>query len=168
MTDTDMLDWSSIEPLLSVEKPAVPVDGHGTHVAGIIGADLREEGDPTKIVLQGMCPDIKIMDLRIISDTIEDTEFAVIGALQLVRYLNSHNQYIVVHGVNLSLSIPMSSKASLAGGRPSATNASGWSATASPSSPRPATTATTSSRPKRASTPAMRRSASPIPAMPNR
>ena len=30
----------------------------------------------------------------------------MIGALQLVRYLNSHNRYIVVHGVNLSLSIP--------------------------------------------------------------
>jgi hypothetical protein len=46
------------------------------------------------------------MDLRIISDTLENTEFAVIAALQLVRYLNSHNQYIMVHGVNLSLSIP--------------------------------------------------------------
>ena len=30
----------------------------------------------------------------------------MLGALQLVRYLNSHNQYIVVHGVNLSLVHP--------------------------------------------------------------
>jgi serine protease AprX len=103
---TEMLDWSSIEPLLTWDKPRPPADGHGTHVAGIIGADMRDETDPTQVLVRGMCPDIKIMDFRIISDTLEDTEFSVIGALQLVRYLNSHNQYIVVHGVNLSLSIP--------------------------------------------------------------
>jgi serine protease AprX len=104
--ETEMLDWSSIEPLLTWKEPDAPTEGHGTHVAGIIGADMREKGNPDGIVVQGMCPDIKIMDFRIISDTIENTEFAVIGALQLVRYLNSHNQYIVVHGANLSLSIP--------------------------------------------------------------
>ena len=33
-------------------------------------------------------------------------EFAVMAALQFVRYLNSTNDYMAVHGVNLSLSIP--------------------------------------------------------------
>lgn len=103
---TRMLDWSSIEPLVTVVDPRPPLDGHGTHVAGIIGADMRENDDRTKVKLRGVCPDIKLMDFRILSGTTEDTEFAVIGALQLVRYLNSHNQYIIVHGVNLSLSIP--------------------------------------------------------------
>ena len=46
------------------------------------------------------------MDFRILGNDLDETEFAVLGALQLVRYLNSHNQFIVVHGVNLSLAIP--------------------------------------------------------------
>jgi serine protease AprX len=101
---TEILDWSSIEPLLRLAEPGVPADGHGTHVAGIIGGDwTNEEGKP---VVRGLCPDIKLMDFRIIGQDLDETEFAVLGALQLVRYLNSHNRYIVVHGVNLSLSIP--------------------------------------------------------------
>ena len=99
---TNMLDWSSIEPLLKMNDPPVPIDGHGTHVAGIIGADWRSNRPP----VVGMCPDIRLMDLRILGENSDESEFAVIGALQLVRYLNSHNQYIVVHGVNLSLAIP--------------------------------------------------------------
>jgi hypothetical protein len=97
--ETEMLDWSSIEPLLQVRDPDVPSDGHGTHVAGIIGADWSEEG------VRGLCPDIQLMDFRIIGNEMDETEFAVLGALQLVRYLNSHNQHIVVHGVNLSLAL---------------------------------------------------------------
>lgn len=102
---TEILDWSSIEPLLRLAKPSVPVDGHGTHVAGIIGGDW-EDPKTRKPIVKGLCPDINLMDFRIIGQDLDETEFAVLGALQLVRYLNSHNRYIVVHGVNLSLSIP--------------------------------------------------------------
>jgi hypothetical protein len=101
---TDILDWSSIEPLLRLEDPSIPSDGHGTHVAGIIGADWDDEDGKPHV--RGLCPDIQLMDFRIIGQGLDETEFAVLGALQLVRYLNSHNQYIVVHGVNLSLAIP--------------------------------------------------------------
>lgn len=102
---TEILDWSSIEPLLRLAEPSVPGDGHGTHVAGIIGADWTDE-ETKKPIVKGLCPDIKLMDFRIMGQDLDETEFAVLGALQLVRYLNSHNQYIVVHGVNISLSIP--------------------------------------------------------------
>ena len=120
--ETEVLDWSSIEPLIRMADPPMPTEGHGTHVAGIIGAGWYEDQevpadaaggaavvlrpDRTKPIVVGLCPDIRLMDLRILGSGLEETEFAVIGALQLVRYLNSHNQYIVVHGVNLSLSIP--------------------------------------------------------------
>jgi hypothetical protein len=111
--ESDMLDWSAIEPLLFWKDAAPPVEGHGTHVAGIIGADWREPDEVDsdgrtikgKPIVIGLCPDIRLMDIRILGRKAEESEFAVIGALQLVRYLNSHNQYITVHGVNLSLAI---------------------------------------------------------------
>jgi serine protease AprX len=116
--ETEVLDWSSIEPLLRMADPPRPAEGHGTHVAGIIGAGWYEDEetpagggeilkpDKSKPIVVGLCPDIRLMDLRILGNGPEEHEFAAIGALQLVRYLNSHNRYIVVHGVNLSLSIP--------------------------------------------------------------
>lgn len=105
---TDTMDWSAIEKLIRLQKdddtdPPVPADGHGTHVAGILGANWREV-DGTPIVV-GLCPDIKLVDLRILGPDEASTEFAIIAALQFIRFLNGRNQYIAVHGVNLSLSI---------------------------------------------------------------
>ena len=40
-----------------------------------------------------------------LGQTIEDTEFAVIAALQYIRYVNERHSYITIHGANLSLSI---------------------------------------------------------------
>jgi hypothetical protein len=37
---------------------------------------------------------------------LDDTEFAIIAALQYIRYINELHNHITVHGVNLSLSIP--------------------------------------------------------------
>lgn len=102
--ETDTMDWSSIEQLIRLSRATAPPSGHGTHVAGIIGANWRE-ADGVPIVV-GLCPDISLLDLRILSEDIAGSEFAVISALQFIRYLNGRNQYIAVHGVNLSLSIP--------------------------------------------------------------
>jgi hypothetical protein len=54
----------------------------------------------------GMCPDIRLYDFRVLAPTLRETEFAIIAALQYIRYVNERNSFITVHGANLSLSIP--------------------------------------------------------------
>lgn len=91
--------WELVKDFIKIDPKSEPTGSHGTHVAGIIGADSKNgEAD-------GMCPDIKLLDFRVLSKTLEDTEFAIIAALQFIRYLNERSGYIAVHGANLSLSI---------------------------------------------------------------
>ena len=95
-------NWSVIEKLITVKHPPAQLPSpHGTHVAGILGAArLDDEGGP------GMCPDIGLYDFRVLGKSLDDTEFAVIAALQYIRYINERHSYTTVHGANLSLSIP--------------------------------------------------------------
>jgi subtilisin family serine protease len=97
------VDWDVVEELVTIAKPDTPRSVHGTHVAGIIGADAKGTG-----YASGMCPDIQLYDFRVLSKTLEDTEFAIIAALQFIRYINEQHTYITIHGANLSLSIPHS------------------------------------------------------------
>lgn len=99
-------EWSLVEPLIQrpVGSAGEPRNGHGTHVAGILGADWRNaDGRP---VMQGMCPDIRLYDFRVLGADELDTEMNVIAALEFIRFLNERNNYLLIHGVNLSLSIP--------------------------------------------------------------
>lgn len=115
------IHWELIEPLIKIDPETEPHSGHGTHVAGIIGAyggSLNrattgaeaeadaENGAGDSKYSDGMCPDIKLYDFRVLAKTVQDTEFAIIAALQYIRYLNERHSYITVHGANLSLSIP--------------------------------------------------------------
>jgi len=93
------IHWQLVKDFIKIDPTSEPNGSHGTHVAGIIGASGKNgEAD-------GMCPDIKLLDFRVLSKTLEDTEFAIIAALQFIRYLNERSGYIAVHGANLSLSI---------------------------------------------------------------
>lgn len=94
------VNWRAVEQLITLEKPDRPAVSHGTHVAGILGAAAAEGG--------GICPGIRLYDFRVLAKTLEDTEFAVIGALQYIRYVNEQHNFITIHGANLSLSIPHS------------------------------------------------------------
>lgn len=112
------INWARVEKLITLLPPKLKAEDmrdtgaspfeeeaplpspHGTHVAGIIGA--RESGGHA----EGMCPTIRIYDFRVLNKTREDTEFAIIAALQFIRYINERHNHITVHGANLSLSIP--------------------------------------------------------------
>ena len=108
------VDWKLIAPLLRIpqdegeEKYIPPVHDHGTHVAGILGGDWKkaESEGILEDDLVGVCPDLRLYDLRVLNAEGRGDEFAVMAALQFVRYLNSTNDYMAVHGINMSLSIP--------------------------------------------------------------
>jgi serine protease AprX len=106
------IHWDLVEKFIEIDpdKPSSkPSNKHGTHVAGIIGASkqsadklARESEDHA----DGMCPDIRLYDFRVLAPELKDTEFAIMGALQYIRYINERNRFIAIHGANLSLSIP--------------------------------------------------------------
>ena len=128
------IDWELVERLVEI-KPETPTpSNHGTHVAGILGADgaaaqaadgkaaearkaatkpakkktaAPEETEEVETGdwASGMCPDITIYDFRVLAPTLQETEFAIIAALQYIRHVNERNSFITIHGANLSLSI---------------------------------------------------------------
>lgn len=101
--------WELVEPFLKMADDARPESGHGTHVAGILGASaeaMKRSGELNgHRIADGLCPDIRIYDFKVLSLTERDTEFAIIAALQYLRYINQRHTSIAVHGANLSLSI---------------------------------------------------------------
>ncbi|AWN44715.1 hypothetical protein DK389_21545 [Methylobacterium durans] len=105
------LDWSVIEPLIRVPHGPdyrAPRSNHGTHVAGILAGDWpRDENPEGDVDLRGICPALEIYDLRVFADDGSGgDEFTIQSALEFVTYLNRNRQVPVIHGVNLSLSIP--------------------------------------------------------------
>ena len=107
------IDWGVLAPLLRVPHDAtyedhIPTNDHGTHVAGILGGSWTHDDDGKEIEDQliGICEDIELYDLRILDEHGDGDEFTVMAALQFVRWLNATNDYMAVHGINMSLSIP--------------------------------------------------------------
>jgi hypothetical protein len=102
--------WELVESLVKIKYNAQPPSSHGTHVAGILGASRKvaelagNKANPD--FADGMCPDISLYDFRVLGPDLKDTEFAIIAALQFIRYLNDRDSFFTIHGANLSLSIP--------------------------------------------------------------
>ena len=103
------IHWELVEPFIEIPPTTKPYSGHGTHVAGIIGASKKSmQASPGMSgfnLADGLCPDIKLYDFRVLARSLEDTEFAIIAALQYIRYLNERHSFLTIHGANLSLSI---------------------------------------------------------------
>jgi subtilisin family serine protease len=114
LLDGRVLDWDLLLPFLRVEHGQdyePPVLDHGTHVAGILAGDWRSTDGPEETgegpgdeSLVGMCPDMSLVDLRVVSGEGGD-EFAVMAAMQFVRWLNARSDQPAIHGTNLSLAI---------------------------------------------------------------
>ncbi|MEO8403490.1 MAG: S8 family peptidase [Chitinophagaceae bacterium] len=102
-----MLDWSVISPLLRIphndKEYRPPVHSHGTHVAGILGAGFK--GTATDKALLGMCPGINLYDIRVLDAAGAGNEFNILAAIQFVRWMNNQKDGLVIHGINLSLSM---------------------------------------------------------------
>ena len=110
------VNWELVRPFIELTHSPDELlpSSHGTHVAGIIGAsadavksDAEKRGEePHADAADGMCPDIKLYDIRVLGRTVRETEFAIIAALQYLRHINEMYSFITVHGANLSVSIP--------------------------------------------------------------
>lgn len=107
-----MLDWRLLASLIEVPHDVdyeAPLHDHGTHVAGILAGDWRLTDSKDPVIegdLTGVCPDLPLYDLRVLDRNGRGDEFSIMAALQFARHLNMTNDYMAIHGVNLSLSIP--------------------------------------------------------------
>jgi serine protease AprX len=102
------IHWELVEKFVEIKPDTPPLSNHGTHVAGIIGASKQnadKAAGTSDDHADGMCPDIGLYDFRVLAPNLKDTEFAIMGALQYIRYINERNRFIAIHGANLSLSI---------------------------------------------------------------
>jgi subtilisin family serine protease len=113
------IHWELVARFVEIKPKTLPLTNHGTHVAGIIGANkrpamkkagLKEDENSAEAesigFADGMCPDISLYDFRVLAPDPKETEFAIIAALQFIRYLNDRDNFFTIHGANLSMSIP--------------------------------------------------------------
>lgn len=103
------VDWALIQKFLEVplDDYEEPRNDHGTHVAGILAGHWTTADKPkARAELVGVAPDLNLYDFRVLGANGAGDEFNIMCALQFIRFLNSTNDFVAVHGANLSMSIP--------------------------------------------------------------
>jgi len=107
------INWADLEDAIVVQNPKPPVNDHGTHVAGVLGADWIEDYDHEEELplavrtrkMTGMCPDINIIDVRVFREDGLTDEFELLAAVQFLRWMNTRAGTMEVAGANISLSL---------------------------------------------------------------
>ncbi len=101
------LDWTVIAPIIRIphndEEYKPPEHPHGTHVAGIMAANLQMKDGKDYMI--GMCPGIELYDIRVLDADGQGQEFNILAAIQFVRWLNNQKDTLTIHGVNMSFSM---------------------------------------------------------------
>jgi serine protease AprX len=126
--------FGSIDPTSTMHRdftidgggPFEDLNGHGTHVAGIIGgawrkATLDEQGplaisrslkkgtDDVELIetrlegISGMAPRCKLVSLRVLDENGKGSVSNLIAAIQHVQEINGFGRRLLIHGVNMSL-----------------------------------------------------------------
>jgi subtilisin family serine protease len=112
-------DTIAVVPPTSVDSPGyvAPTNSHGTHVAGILAGDWS--ADKARPDVRGICPDLKVWDLRVVGESGVGMESRLLMALQYIREVNAQGgDRLQVAGVNLSLSVPYNPRAYACGWTP--------------------------------------------------
>lgn len=86
-------EWTAKTPNLGLDH-----NGHGSHVAGIIGGNMDT---PKKIC--GIAPDVRLHSYKVLDDDGNGSDAKIIKALDHIYDVNRNAATLVVHGVNLSL-----------------------------------------------------------------
>lgn len=79
-------------------------NGHGTHVAGIIGGGLSDVVvGPQTTALLGMAPEVGLYGYRVLDKDGDGNDAAIIKALDMIAAMNEGSSSLLIHGINLSL-----------------------------------------------------------------
>jgi serine protease AprX len=131
LTPPSPLSHEDFTPGGTPQTALIDTDGHGTHVAGIIAGELRDDdahgalarqartvslvrradesisyvATPTSRIT-GMAPECKILSYKVVPERGSAQVSFVIDAIEKIQRVNDYGRRILIHGVNLSLGYP--------------------------------------------------------------
>lgn len=109
LLDARNIDWEQMSAMIRITHEAgryrSPTGEHGTHVAGIMAADFPGDASREVDAVHGVCPDMRLWDLRVFDPLGFGDEFSVLCALEFIGWINRKRDQPVIHGVNLSLAL---------------------------------------------------------------